>query len=223
MAFKAIETEYAGCRFRSRTEARWAVFFDTLSLEWEYEPEGFDLDGIRYLPDFYVQGIGWLEIKPKKEPTNEELQKCLAFAANIETMYMLFGIPQLPIVMWRKPETEHDGIIDCIRISSGSVAIMFGKVEDDNSSYSIIDPRTYCWHQRIEDGSICLWPVPSLEVVTPAEADFHVFISESDDTGLPVLMPFTRKKLDTRNLKQAYKNARSARFEFGENGIGEVL
>lgn len=29
---KAIETSYAGCRFRSRLEARWAVFFDTLGI-----------------------------------------------------------------------------------------------------------------------------------------------------------------------------------------------
>lgn len=27
-----IETWYASCRFRSRLEARWAVFFDTLRL-----------------------------------------------------------------------------------------------------------------------------------------------------------------------------------------------
>ena len=42
----AIETRYAGCRFRSRLEARWAVFFDTLGIKWEYEPQGFDLDAL---------------------------------------------------------------------------------------------------------------------------------------------------------------------------------
>ena len=40
----AIQTRYAGCRFRSRIEARWAVFFDALGIRWEYEPQGFDLD-----------------------------------------------------------------------------------------------------------------------------------------------------------------------------------
>lgn len=34
---KAIETSYKGYRFRSRTEARWAVFFDALGVRWEYE------------------------------------------------------------------------------------------------------------------------------------------------------------------------------------------
>jgi len=40
---RPIETKYKGYRFRSRLEARWAVFFDTLGLKWWYEPEGFDL------------------------------------------------------------------------------------------------------------------------------------------------------------------------------------
>ena len=55
---KPIETRYKGYRFRSRLEARWAVFFDTLGIEWEYEPEGFELsDGSRYLPDFLLRGV----------------------------------------------------------------------------------------------------------------------------------------------------------------------
>lgn len=55
---KVIETEYKGYRFRSRLEARWAVFFDACGVKWEYEPEGFDLgDGIYYLPDFLLHDI----------------------------------------------------------------------------------------------------------------------------------------------------------------------
>ncbi len=52
---KAIETKYKGYRFRSRLEARWAVYFDALRLEWVYEPEGYTLaDGTNYLPDFWI-------------------------------------------------------------------------------------------------------------------------------------------------------------------------
>ncbi len=52
---KPIETVYKGYRFRSRLEARWAIFFDALGIEWEYEPEGFELDdGTYYLPDFKI-------------------------------------------------------------------------------------------------------------------------------------------------------------------------
>lgn len=54
-AIKPIETLYHGYRFRSRLEARWAVFFDSLGVKYEYEPEGFQLpDGSMYLPDFRV-------------------------------------------------------------------------------------------------------------------------------------------------------------------------
>jgi hypothetical protein len=68
-SFKAIETVYKGYRFRSRLEARWAVFFDELGIEWLYEPEGFSKpsDGdtfVRYLPDFYLPEFGtWVEVK----------------------------------------------------------------------------------------------------------------------------------------------------------------
>ena len=55
---KVIQTEYKGYLFRSRLEARWAVFFDACGVDWEYEPEGYDLgNGLRYLPDFLLHGV----------------------------------------------------------------------------------------------------------------------------------------------------------------------
>lgn len=69
---KPIETSYRGCRFRSRLEARWAVFFDQIGTEWVYESQGYVLNGMPYLPDFWLpyapmkeEGWGfWVEIKP---------------------------------------------------------------------------------------------------------------------------------------------------------------
>ena len=58
-SIQPIETKYKGYRFRSRLEARWAVFFDALGVEWEYEPEGFQLpSGKKYLPDFRLKCWG---------------------------------------------------------------------------------------------------------------------------------------------------------------------
>lgn len=58
-SIKALETPYKGYRFRSRLEARYAVFFDTLSIVWEYEKEGYLLeDTTPYLPDFYFPDFG---------------------------------------------------------------------------------------------------------------------------------------------------------------------
>lgn len=64
---KAIQTEYKGYLFRSRLEARWAVFFDACGVKWEYEPEGLVLsDGTHYLPDFYLPDFHcYFEVKRK--------------------------------------------------------------------------------------------------------------------------------------------------------------
>lgn len=65
MIIKAVETVYKGYLFRSRLEARWAVFFDALGIQWEYEPEGLVLsDGSSYLPDFYLISFNcYFEVK----------------------------------------------------------------------------------------------------------------------------------------------------------------
>lgn len=70
---RAIETAYKGYRFRSRIEARWAVFFDTLGVRWEYEKEGYELaNGARYLPDFWLPDLGcFVEVKGA-DPTPDE-------------------------------------------------------------------------------------------------------------------------------------------------------
>lgn len=71
---KVIETIYKGYRFRSRLEARWAVFFDQVHQKWEYEKEGFDLgNGLWYLPDFYIPEFDlWFEIKPDEDAIEDD-------------------------------------------------------------------------------------------------------------------------------------------------------
>ena len=70
---RPIQTRYKGYHFRSRLEARWAVFFDAMGFKWQYEPEGYVLpDGTHYLPDFRIEfpiicgevATLWVEIKP---------------------------------------------------------------------------------------------------------------------------------------------------------------
>lgn len=77
---KAIETVYSGYRFRSRLEARWAVFFDAMGIEYQHEPEGFILSNKQpYLPDFYLPTLGiYVEVKPAhlnfiSHPNDEEV------------------------------------------------------------------------------------------------------------------------------------------------------
>ena len=62
MKTAGIPTKYKGITFRSRLEARWAMFFDQLGWRWEYEP----FDGHGYIPDFVLLGDRpcAIEVKP---------------------------------------------------------------------------------------------------------------------------------------------------------------
>jgi hypothetical protein len=57
---KPIETLYRGYRFRSRLEARWAIFFDRARIPWRYEPEGYDLSGVELPSDLPERTSTWL-------------------------------------------------------------------------------------------------------------------------------------------------------------------
>lgn len=99
----AIETKYKGYRFRSRLEARWAVFFDALRIQWKYEPEGFKLHSGLYLPDFFLPQVCdrrckpgvWVEIKGVV-PSGEESALCGELADATKTsVVMLVGPPEI--------------------------------------------------------------------------------------------------------------------------------
>ena len=99
-----IPTKYKGITFRSRIEARTAIFLDALRVQWQYEKEGYffniaeniENDRLKkedkefyakrhksglipYLPDFYIPNQArfkecFIEVKGKN-PTNEEHDK----------------------------------------------------------------------------------------------------------------------------------------------------
>lgn len=112
-----INTEYDGYWFRSRLEARWAVFFDEVGIDWSYEVQGFRLrreDGrgrVKYLPDFYLQGLetpwedytrAWAEVKGVMKKKDE--QKCKSLAIESESPVLLLqGDPvDEEITLYRK-------------------------------------------------------------------------------------------------------------------------
>lgn len=94
---KAIETEYNGYKFRSRLEARWAVFFDACGIKYEYEPEGYEMDGIRYLPDFRLSDISNLEgdlfVEVKGVLKDNDCDKLYSFADRNNNLLLLRNIP----------------------------------------------------------------------------------------------------------------------------------
>lgn len=113
---KPIETEYNGYRFRSRLEARWAVFFDIARIKYVYEPEGFQLeDGTYYLPDFYLPEYDvYVEVKRNTpDGISEITNKCwkaVVWGGPIKAILVLSDIPEgrsvdggiwhFPILYW---------------------------------------------------------------------------------------------------------------------------
>ena len=113
-----IETLYKGIRFRSRLEARWAVFLDALNFKFVYEPDGYDLDGTWYLPDFWVPDWkAFLEIKPE-QPTQEQMDKCQHLSTVTGHSVLLIAgqpwIDEYTVFLFQQeipsqPEDEDDG------------------------------------------------------------------------------------------------------------------
>jgi hypothetical protein len=90
----ALPTEWHGITFRSRLEARWAIFFDTARIRWLYEPEGYNLPSGNYLPDFQLPELRtWIEVKP--EGHNERAETLMGELCQATEMngFVAYGYP----------------------------------------------------------------------------------------------------------------------------------
>lgn len=96
-----VTTRYKGYRFRSRTEARWAIVFDTINLKWIYENEGYNIPDMGwYLPDFFMPKqpaliVDSLTIEIKGiDPTQNERLKASKLSTILSApVIILFGVP----------------------------------------------------------------------------------------------------------------------------------
>jgi hypothetical protein len=258
---KPIETHYLGCRFRSRLEARWAVFFEALGIKWWYEPEGFSLrydykefvanraillemtgdeplyeilrqtfkhlDGkeYSYLPDFYLPELNyWIEVKGPN-PNREEIEKA-------------FMLNQLAL----NSSKEKGGIFGYSGFDSGSVALALLRMAKAGAEEPPIKEPEYrgllrgslrlCW----QECPLCL-KVGIGKIGEPFCRNCHDGVAAHLANYLaarhPVISEVGTKALglskDLMNpeffasghksprLQQAYREARSARFEHGES------
>lgn len=143
-----IETGYKGYRFRSRLEARWAVFFDAMGIAWEYEPEGYALPSRHYLPDFLLTTDRlkmFIEVKPTTEHALAGVELCnqLIVATGSKTL-ILVGVPGEHTIICPSASREDcepvwgDGIEfgECRR---GTIPTLW-LVNDGNASCLIDDP-----------------------------------------------------------------------------------
>jgi len=124
---QAIQTSYAGHLFRSRLEARWAVFFDALKIRWEYEPEGFrQPSGRYYLPEFRLMVMTdgtykplWAEIKPiggDQSTLGELIAECEPGTRGV----MLHDIPDPRRVAKGNDYYDYDGLHRWERFREGN-------------------------------------------------------------------------------------------------------
>lgn len=96
MKIRAIPTKWNGVIYRSRTEAKWAWFFDHYGIPVQYEPEGFQTEAGWYLPDFQFLAaprLTYLEVKPQR-PTNREYGLLCALAKGAKAhVFVAHGAP----------------------------------------------------------------------------------------------------------------------------------
>ncbi|OFW21196.1 MAG: hypothetical protein A3H27_09005 [Acidobacteria bacterium RIFCSPLOWO2_02_FULL_59_13] len=135
---QAIQTRYRGRNFRSRLEAKWAVFMDHMGVKWEYEPEGFaDERGGRYLPDFFLPDLNcFLEIKPRK-PTDQERDKAwIAVEATGKDLFILWGEPEDP---WNVLNDSQRGCYGLFRSNRNP------KGDEHYEEWFVSDDRYWAW------------------------------------------------------------------------------
>lgn len=218
---KPIETTYKGYRFRSRLEARWAVFFDTAGIAYEYEVEGFELDGQRYLPDFWLPELRWfVEVKPV-EPSESEVRKCVALSVHSNRFVtVVVGTPAVPryledatgfthtFVPWETydPPNEHlwtpCGFYECP--ACGKVSIT------EHASYYIPDCDWSLAAQTEYMATVSFMGGLGKKYQVPPESllSYNVFLRANLPEGRSMHWGYNGPR-----LIEAFERLRSARFE----------
>jgi len=197
----AIETRYAGCRFRSRLEARWARFFDAAEIEWKYEPEGFELDGVRYLPDFYLPSSEtWVEVKGNN---------ALLEADSHRLEHMLDYTSPIPGICRSWDERPGGPLCHGLLILGDVPRILPGKWGP------VLHPliqhhEGLCWVWAMFIGG---------HGASRCYGNMLTYVVENDEPGeWSTDAVATNAGMWTRKIADAYEAARSARFEHGESG-----
>ena len=184
-----IQTTYKGYRFRSRLEARWAVFFETCSLPWVYEKEGYNLESGPYLPDFWLPSLKlWAEIKPEGTISENNHPK------EASELIKVFELAE---------ETEYPACL--IEGTPGNERIHFIADECTDSSGGLFYTNEARWVSCNGIITLDLNRGRDHEIYTPGMTEW-----------LPWFSFYQRHPTFRCPIKIAYQQARSARFEHGE-------
>jgi hypothetical protein len=200
---KAIETRYAGCRFRSRLEARWAVFFDHLGVQWRYEAEGYQLSsGVRYLPDFFLPDLDtWVEVKGALQP--EEFKTLVRAAVELPRASSLTATPVLLL-------------LGDVPVSSGATTFTaFTKVDHS----AILGSAFFAMGIESADPEWVLMTFGRGVIFRPDQIDAFTPLFVMEHLCRTATISGDESCLQPNSfVREALTRARSARFEHGEQG-----
>lgn len=109
---KPIPTQYKGYQFRSRLEARWAVFFDEMRIPYDYENEGYEVaTGVWYLPDFKIDNC-YVEVKHRFDDDMDALEKIGALVSDTRVPgVIVYGDPYAHLAVLFEPHTDPPGYV----------------------------------------------------------------------------------------------------------------
>jgi hypothetical protein len=99
----SVNTYFRRVGYRSRLEARWAVFLTVAGISFEYEPCKVGTSVGRYIPDFLLTFSDnrkcYVEIKPV-HPTDDELTKIADLEIQTDhSCYIIAGNPESHIII----------------------------------------------------------------------------------------------------------------------------
>ena len=141
---------YNGTSFRSTTEARWAVFFDYLGIDYEYEKEQVSLEtGGVYIPDFYLPQLEmYIEVKPNNLSIIEnEYQKPIQMRKQVDSnmIFIGLGIPRIDDNYLYRIELDDNPLTDTYRYYSfyedrrDDGIFWLGSEDENGSPYHFFD------------------------------------------------------------------------------------
>lgn len=109
--YKPRPTMYRGIKMRSRLEADFAQYLDSVEAEWSYEPTCFAGPIGQWLPDFRAESgnsVYYVEVKPENflERPNEEIDDLLA---RMEVAWLSEPSVYLHMVPWKWTERAPSG------------------------------------------------------------------------------------------------------------------
>lgn len=197
---KAIETTYNGYKFRSRLEARWAVFFDTAGIRYLYEDEGYilqpDINPTPYLPDFYFPDYGaYGEVKGD--------YSLLDWGLLTDAVEWGNGLPGI----YQSDEAKNGKVPVLILLGQipqvkTSIPIHFMVYHNEGGCLGTVD-----FNKSVINPDFC---GEGLAWEAPKDTDYWQGIFNGDYIRIEgTLSP---------KVQAAYRKARQARFEHGENG-----